>query len=288
MVVAVCADRTLRTWRVGEADESSRTNLSRELLGLVASDDGQRVVTVAETLFLVEPGLGREQEPFPAVTSKLAGAAASPGSNQVLASTVDGTVRVLRLPKPGGEAEETFRTSTDTASTDLAPDDVNWGRVVRVEGHPSVVSDLAVSPDAARVASVSISDRKIKLWDANGEPLNALQTAGSGLVRVGFGPSVVIAGKQDGEFLEWDLATGKESKWTQKLDAGVTSVAVSPDAGWLVAASADTRKGIASVARLDTETGQPILVGVACGPTGGDRSSCPVTARRSWRSWTVP
>jgi WD40 repeat protein len=101
----------------------------------------------------------------------------------------------------------------------------------------------AVSPDGARIVTVTASDDKIaRLWDAAGDkPLATLQGHAGTVWRVAFSPdgARIVTASYDGTARVWDAATGEVLAVLEGHANDVRSAAFSPDGARVVTTSDD-------------------------------------------------
>lgn len=131
--------------------------------------------------------------------------------------------------------------SGDKGSTAKAgPTVASWEEIIRLEGHKAVVRWLAISPDAARLAS-GMTDGKVHLWDvAKGkkirtfgyEPFRFVSFTPDGKQLVTAGPG--RPGVSALQVRLWDPTTGNMQVQLGAGGESVDSVALSPDAKLMV------------------------------------------------------
>ncbi len=144
------------------------------------------------------------------------------------------------------------------------------------------ISDVAVSPDGALVASTG-RDGSVKFWDGRSlEPLRAAAGHAAAAWGVAFSPDgkVVASGSSDGTVRLWDAGTGAAIRTLSPTGRGITAVAFHP-AGKLLATTSWDRspeRGVWGVVRIwDLEDGHLVhswehgvkpIVTVAWSPDG--------------------
>ncbi len=108
-------------------------------------------------------------------------------------------------------------------------------------GHSWCITDVAFSPDGARIVTAS-ADETARVWDAtSGRELARLEGHGGVVTSAAFSPDgarIVTASRDDTARL-WDAASARELTRLEGHGGVVTSAAFSPDGARIVTASAD-------------------------------------------------
>ena len=114
------------------------------------------------------------------------------------------------------------------------------GPLIRtLEGHTSLVTAVAVTPDGRHVVSGS-DDNTLRVWDlATGETKTTLQGHTNSVNAVAVTPDGrhVVSGSEDETLRVWDLATGETKTTLQGHTDWVCAVAVTPDGRHVVSGS---------------------------------------------------
>src|SRR5262245_8775697 len=123
--------------------------------------------------------------------------------------------------------------------------------------HNDTVLSVAFSPDGKRLATGSLEDHIVKLWDAaTGQELITLKGHSDAVTSVAFSPGGkrLATGSSDRTVKLWDAATSQETLTLKGHTSAVWSVAFSPDGKRLATGSQDH-----SVKLWDAATGQELL-----------------------------
>jgi WD40 repeat protein len=124
----------------------------------------------------------------------------------------------------------------------------------RLAGHAGQVFVLAWSPDSKLLASGSIDDSVVRLWNASdGQQVRQFEGHTDWIRSVVFAPDgkTLASGSFDGTVRLWDVATGKLLQTLSGHTGFISSVAFAPDGKALASSSSD-----GSVRLWDIATGQ--------------------------------
>ncbi|CAE6521766.1 unnamed protein product, partial [Rhizoctonia solani] len=101
------------------------------------------------------------------------------------------------------------------------------------EGHSSIATSVAFSPDGNSVASGS-RDMTIRMWDAQSSSSIGMPMSGPlGWVEsISYSPlgNIIASGSQDSSIRLWDVNTGQQIGQPLENDQPFLSIAFSPDA----------------------------------------------------------
>ncbi|MDX2302347.1 MAG: caspase family protein [Microscillaceae bacterium] len=129
--------------------------------------------------------------------------------------------------------------------------DMNQGRIIgSFLNHVYYITEVSISPDGLFIASAAgqYENKKgeLKLWNAqNGQLIYNLGWFGEGhkhaVNSVDFSPDgkYLVSGSEDGTFIIWDVATGKEFKNFTEPYTQITKVRFSPDGSYVATCGKD-------------------------------------------------
>jgi WD40 repeat protein/predicted Ser/Thr protein kinase len=225
-------DGTARIWSV--IDGSERAVLrghTDKVTGVDFSPDGQRIVTASYdgTLRVWDPDSGASVATLRGHTGKVYALLRSPDGHTLASASDDGTARLW----PGTESAHS----------------------VLLAGHTKPVWSLAFDDTGERVVTGSF-DGQAMVWSvADGTLLHSLVGHADAVWDAEFGPGDrVITVSNDKTVRVWSLASNDPPIVLSGHDAGLTSLAVTPDGERIITASSD---GTAKLWRLDRLLGDP-------------------------------
>ncbi|WP_036487476.1 caspase family protein [Myxosarcina sp. GI1] len=222
---------------------------------LAFSQDGETIISASSDRTIRFWDLqGNEVElPLRGHLGLINSVAVTPDLSQVVSSSSDNTVRlwsvkdnsVSKVIEGHKGHVKSVAVSSDGESIVSAGQDSTvrlWDRsgILRdiFNGHQKVVNTVAISQDNKTIVSGS-SDRTIRFWDSRGnsigEPLFGHEDS---VTSVAIDNDLVISGSDDRTIRLWDRSGSLISTLTGH-EAGVTSIAISPDGSKLVSASRD-------------------------------------------------
>jgi RNA polymerase sigma factor (sigma-70 family) len=279
-------DATLRLWDVATGNEVfRRTGHGGEVEAVAFSPDGGTIATggLDKTVRLWDPATGQQKGHLTGHRSDVMAVAFSPDGKSLASGGFD---RTLRLWDPAAgkqvwavEGDQTGTNSSTSrrltggfAALAFAPDgktlaaacrdhtlrlyDAADGREVRPDGDQFCAVDTAAfGRDRDHVWTMG-GDRKLRLWEATGKEVRAVETTAGEPGCVAFsadGRLGATGGEKDHTARVWDLETGKELQRLVTPDV-IAAVAFSPDGRTLATANRWQR---AEVRLWDVGTGQP-------------------------------
>jgi WD40 repeat protein/tRNA A-37 threonylcarbamoyl transferase component Bud32 len=280
-------------WDVGKRQQAfTLVAPEGDVRNVVFSPDGKRLATTGarHSLAIWDAVTGKMLQTLFGHGGDVESAAFSPDGTWLVSSSLDRTVRVwdagsgeelvvLRGHSAGAEAAVFIPGGAGPVTTVASGGfdgqvrlwDLKTGPNPRsLRGHAAGVSALAFSPDGRRLASCSIDEHKVRLWDtATSTALHVLPCDAYAAAFSPDGRRLVTAGgdafktDQPGMLLVWDADTGKELQRLSGHTCFVVGACLSGDGKYLVSASASPRSSrpddrIGEVIVWDLERGQAL------------------------------
>ncbi len=217
------------------------TRHKRGVRGLAVSPDGRQFVTVSDDLTarLWEARSGAQLRVFKV----------PPGTHSVM-FTPDGKRIVTALS--GFSMANLFAEPKNNA---LIWDVKTGARLAVLDGHQSLIGDMAVTPDGAHIITTSIN---IRIWDAETGTLQALLKGhfnGTTALAVTPDSSKVVTGGQDNVVRIWDIKSASQVMMLKGHRGAITAIDISRDGLFIATSSRD------QTARLwNARTGKQISV----------------------------
>ncbi len=166
------------------------------------------------------------------------------------------------------------------------------GPLIRtLEGHTSVVTAAAVTPDGFRAVSAS-RDRTLRVWDlGSGQTVRTFEGHTKAVTTVAVTPNGrwAVSGSRDQTLRVWDLESGQMVRTLEGHTERVAAVAITPDGRYAVSASHDRTLRV-----WDLESGQTMrtledhaerVTAVAITPDG--RHAVSASHDRTLRLWDL-
>ena len=225
-------DGTIRLWNASTGEALFTFSSSTGDSGAIAfSPDGAHLVTASEAGAIIfwDSLSGERLLTLSAHTSDVSDLAFSPDGERLATASEEGEAKVWSMASMLALAEKPG--NSPLTSQEL----------LALTGHTNVISDLAFSPDGARLATASF-DLTAKVWDvSNGELFLTLSGHTNGLRGVAFSPegSILVTGGQDGIAKVWDATSGQELITLSGQPGAVNAVAISPDGSRAATAGRD-------------------------------------------------
>jgi WD40 repeat protein len=220
-------DCTLKLWDLDTGQEIRRFSGHTDGVNRVAiTGDGRYAVSVGDkTVRLWDVHTGKELHSFTGHTEAVIGVAVSPDGKFALSGSLDGTMRLWRLP-------------------DLPPAE-KVGEIGRFGAEGHWPRRVALSPDGKRLltAGNEHGSGTARYWDiATGKEIyRMLPSKGHRFydVAISSDGTKLLGCSGDGLIHVWDAATGKELKKLKGHTHEVIGVAVSPDGRMVASAGYD-------------------------------------------------
>jgi len=215
-------DGTIRLWNASTGEAlHTLLNYAGDFGAIAFSPDGARLATASEagTIIFWDSLSGERLLTLSAHVGDVSDLAFSPDGELLATAGEEGEVKVWSVASMLALAEKPG-TSPFTGQ-----------QILTLTGHTNSITDLAFSPDGARLATASF-DLTAKVWDAsNGELLLTLSGHTNGLRGIAFSPdgSLLVTGGQDGIAKVWDAASGEELFTLAGQPGAVNAVTISLD-----------------------------------------------------------
>jgi WD40 repeat protein len=237
-----------RTLGSGDILKSSRETVPTPFNALALAPNGEFVVDAGRMLLLINTGSGKDAPVIWAPDCPFGGAAVSPDSSHISATTSEEKLLVWKLrssnrPRDLGSADAGVYGATAfspdsgriaSAGHVLRMVDVESGSELWVQSRNNYVFlTVAFRPDGKIIATGS-QDTSIRLWNAdNGKEVTILRGHKGYVDTVAFSPDgkKIVSWAQDGQLLLWDLSVASANHRTLGNTKG--GAAFSPDGRWV-------------------------------------------------------
>jgi WD40 repeat protein len=209
------ADKLVRSWNLANPQQPERqfSGHTGPVTAVATTRDGKMLASAGEDGFIRfwDQSNGRQSALIGAHAGAVTSLSFHANRNQVLSTSVDGSLKVWQTPP----AEP------------------------KLFAHPDQVTAAALGPDGSKLVT-GCTDKQVRLWNLDGGqvertfPGNTLT-----VLSVAAGGNLIAAGGADKSLTIWNAGDGKEVKKFSGLPAPVRSVAVSPDGKLAAAGLAD-------------------------------------------------
>lgn len=231
-------DGSLMIWQLGEQSFHRYAAHSDWVTSLVLSPDGETLVSASEdnTIKVWDVATTELQRTLDGHTDGVSSLAISPDGEAVASGSEDSTVRIWNL---------------------------HTGKLERaLIGHHDGVRTVSFSPQGDMLASGS-RDGTVRLWNVSTGMLERLLVGSRtpilrSINAVTFSPSgdIVVGGSEDGVVRLWDAHTGELVQQLRDQNAGIGSLAFTPDGTVIVTASNHIINSTGDVRLWDPVTGK--------------------------------